>query len=234
MAKKLQLLGVFCVFVVAGLSFYKASQYKAQMDHLKVDKIELANKIEQLETQTEYLLNNNTIKLDSSNYENWSKYFELAEVMVKDSGGNFLRPWATFLVKEAEKYEIDPFLVYELLKVETGATFNPTLVGPETRYGHAYGLAQFMKNTAPWVADMAKLPYDDELLYDPYYSIKLSLVYLDYLHDQYGNWDETLTAYHRGMTGMKQYKLINGHAKSEYALKIQTNAKKFDLLAFAQ
>ncbi|WP_245711564.1 lytic transglycosylase domain-containing protein [Gracilibacillus ureilyticus] len=232
--KKLLWVMTCFVFLIAGFSMYKITQYKAQIDNLKVDKVELTNKISQMETQTAYLLNNNPTKLDSSNFESWSNYFETAEIMVKDSGGNFLRPWATFLVKEAEKYDIDPFLVYELLKVESGATFNPTLIGPKTRYGHAHGLAQFMKNTAPWVADMAKLPYEDELLYDPYYSIKLSLVYLDYLYDQYQNWDETLTAYHRGMTGMKRYKLKNGHAKSEYALMIQTNAEKHDLLAIAK
>ncbi|KAB8128616.1 lytic transglycosylase domain-containing protein [Gracilibacillus oryzae] len=221
------------VFLVACISIYKVSQYKTQINHLQADKMELSNKINEMETQTAYLLNNQTLQLNSSNYQSWENYFEKAEVMVKDSEGRFLRPWATFLVKEAEKYNIDPFLVYELLKVETGTTFDPGLVGPETKYGHAYGMAQFMKNTAPWVAEMAELPYEDELLYDPYYSIKLSLVYLDYLHDRYGNWNETLTAYHRGMTGMKQYKLKNGHAKSEYALIIQTNAKEHGLLAIA-
>ncbi|SDB98879.1 Transglycosylase SLT domain-containing protein [Pelagirhabdus alkalitolerans] len=157
---------------------------------------------------------------------NWDNVEEAANEMVEDSNGEFKKSWAVYLINEANAYDIDPFLVYELLKVETGHTFNPDLVGPETQYGHAYGLAQFMTNTAPWIADMANLPYSFELLFDPYYSMELSVVYLDYLYDEYNNWDEALTAYHRGMSGMETYKSQNGTARSEYAEVIQTNAEE--------
>ncbi|SHN11543.1 lytic transglycosylase domain-containing protein [Gracilibacillus kekensis] len=234
MKKQMQWISIVLVLVVASVSYYQIKSYEKEMQALKKDNIELEQEIDTIESQATYILNQSNHKEVKLTHETWPEYFDVAEVMVKESDGEFLRPWAIYLVKEAEKYDIDPFIVYELLKIETGHTFDPELVGPETKYGHAYGMAQFMKNTAPWIADMAEMPYKDVLLFDPYYSIKLSLVYLDYLYDQYDNWDETLTAYHRGMAGMEQYKLKNGHANSEYAVRIQTNAKKYkDFVAFA-
>ncbi len=89
-----------------------------------------------------------------------------------------------------------------------------------------------MKNTAPWIADMAELPYTDELLYDPLYSIELSVHYLNFLYSQYKDWDYALTAYHRGMGGLETYITRNGHAMSEYATTIQERATEFDGIAF--
>ncbi|WP_240468749.1 transglycosylase SLT domain-containing protein [Gracilibacillus sp. YIM 98692] len=226
MLKHIQWISIVLLLLFSAFSYHKISNYKEEVETLTQEKKVLTEQVRDAKSQSAYILSQNS-QLDSSiTYQNWPEYFDLAEVMVEESNGKFKRPWAVYLVKEAQKYNIDPFLVYELLRVETGATFDPELVGPETKYGHAYGMAQFMKNTAPWIADMADLPYQDELLYDPYYSITLSIVYLDYLHDQYENWDETLTAYHRGMAGMEQYKLQKGHANSQYARTIQTKAEK--------
>ncbi|WP_062319134.1 transglycosylase SLT domain-containing protein [Halolactibacillus sp. JCM 19043] len=118
----------------------------------------------------------------------WQTIEKDAETMMNDSEGRFKKSWAVYMIKEARKYEIDPFIVYELLKVETGHTFAPDTVGPETIYGHAYGMAQFMENTAPWIAEMAGVAYEKSMLFDPYYSMKLSVVYLDYLYEKYGRW----------------------------------------------
>lgn len=161
----------------------------------------------------------------------WKQIEEDALRMVEDSEGRFKKSWAIYMIKEARTYGIDPFIVYELLKVETGHTFSPDTVGPETIYGYAYGMAQFMENTAPWIAEMAGLDYEKSMLFDPYYSMKLSVVYLDYLYDKYQRWDEALTAYHRGMTGMENYKRVNGNARSQYATIIQNKAKQHDAVA---
>ncbi|WP_407268404.1 transglycosylase SLT domain-containing protein [Radiobacillus sp. PE A8.2] len=197
---------------------------KAESHALQTENIQLVEENEQLKAQNKYM-KMDTADTSDVNYNTWAAMETQAQLMVEDSEGNFKKPWALFLVKEADRYEMDPYLVYELLKVETGHTFDPYLEGPETIYGRAYGLAQFMKNTAPWIADMAGLPYEDELLFDPYYSIQLSFVYLDFLHGEYGNWNEALTAYHRGMAGMEQYKEENGHAASTYATVIQERAE---------
>lgn len=166
-------------------------------------------------------------------HASWKESAKVAKKISKETDGQFKYEWSLFLVNEAKKYNIDPFLVYELLKVETGGKFDPSLEGPNTKYGKAYGLAQFMKNTAPWVAEMGGLPYKDELLYDPYYSIQLSVVYLDFLSNRYnGDWDKALTAYHRGMGGLKNFIKVNGHAKSWYAKEILSNAKEHQMIAY--
>lgn len=233
MTKGIQWMGILLILVFVSWSYHQINTYKSEMQTLKRTNIQLQQEVESMESQATYILKNRPIEV-GINHKNWQKYYEVAEIMVDESGGEFKRPWATYLVKEADTYGIDPFIVYELLKMETGNTFDPSLIGPKTKYGHAYGMAQFMKNTAPWIADKADMPYEDELLFDPYYSIKLSLVYLDYLYNKYESWDETLTAYHRGMTGLKQYKLKNGHANSQYASRIQTNAQKYEkFIAFA-
>ncbi len=169
----------------------------------------------------------------AANYNTWVRSNELAEQLYEDSEGNFKKEWGLFLGEMAQQRDLDPFIVYELLRTETGGTFDPSLVGPKTRYGHAYGMAQFMKNTAPWIADMADLPYEEELLFDPLYSIQLSVEYLSFLYAQYEDWDHALTAYHRGMYGLEKYIDENGHAESWYAVEIQENAEKFEWVAYS-
>ncbi|WP_226583074.1 lytic transglycosylase domain-containing protein [Halobacillus litoralis] len=208
---------------------------------LAEDNLQLENRNETLVKENDrlsstnaYLLEEKPEKNQMNGYHTWPKVEEKAEQLVKESDGQFKKTWAMYLVRESQRYEIDPYLVYELLKVETGGTFNPELVGPKTKYGRAYGMSQFMKNTAPWIADMAGLPYEEELLFDPYYSMQLSFVYLDFLKGKYGNWNEALTAYHRGMGGLREYKQENGHAESWYAKEIQENAESHTTVAVAK
>ena len=56
--------------------------------------------------------------------------------------------------------------------------------------------------------------------------------YLDYLYEEYEDWDYALTAYNRGMTGLKKYVEKNGNAKSEYAVTIQQGVMQHDAIAF--
>jgi soluble lytic murein transglycosylase-like protein len=165
-------------------------------------------------------------------YMTWMEHQDISEQFYVESKGKFKKTWGLFLAQEASRYNVDPYIVYELIKVESGYTFDPNLVGPKTKYGHAYGMTQFMKNTAPWIANMADLPYEDEMLFDPLYSIQLAIVYLDFLHNRYGNWDKALTAYNRGIYGLEAYIQSNGHAKSSYAVKIQNGAKKQKYIAY--
>lgn len=185
----------------------------------------------EIERMTSYI-DHLTEDYEVDGYENWQEAKRIASYMYQDSEGLFEHKWGTFLALEAEKRDMDPFLVYELLKVETGGKFDPELEGPETQYGQAYGLAQFMKNTGPWIADMADLPYEHEKLFDPHYSIQLAIVYLDFLYGKYDDWDHALTAYHRGIYGLEQYIEENGDALSWYAVEIQENAESNDLVAF--
>lgn len=166
-----------------------------------------------------------------TSYYSWEDSIGKAKKFHKESEGQFPEEWGLFLVEKAKQYSVDPYILFELLRVETGGAFEPDIVGPETRFGKAYGLAQFMENTGPWIANKADLPYEKELLYNPYYSIELAVVYLDFLYERYGNWDHALTAYHRGMYGLEIFIDKSGHAKSWYAEEIQENAKQLETVA---
>ena len=166
----------------------------------------------------------------SKSYYSWENSKELAKKLHIESEGQFPKEWGLFLSEKAKEHSINPYILFELIRVETGGTFNPDTVGPETKYGRAYGLAQFMENTGPWIANMADLPYEKELLYNPYYAIQLATVYLDYLYERYGDWDHALTAYHRGIYGLEKFKNKRGHAKSWYSEQIQEKAEELQLV----
>lgn len=230
---------IITIVVLAGASIILGNEYattQKTIEELKVEKVEQREPLEvdfELENIKAYF-EKLPADYDASKYEGWQEARQVADLLYKDSDELFKREWGTLLALESQKRNVDPYIVYELLKVETGGQFDPELVGPETKYGHAYGLAQFMKNTGPWIAEMADLPYDDEKLFDPHFSIQLSVVYLEFLHQEYGDWNHALTAYHRGMTGLENYIDDNGDAKSWYAVEIQESAEITALIAFDQ
>ncbi|MGJ9381724.1 lytic transglycosylase domain-containing protein [Salipaludibacillus sp. CF4.18] len=227
---------IITIVVLVGASIILGREYSTtqkSIEELKLEKVEQREPLVNLELERmEAFFEQLPDDYDASEYDGWGEARHVADQLYDDSNKLFKREWGTLLALESQKRNVDPYIVYELLKIETGGQFDPSLVGPETKYGHAYGLAQFMKNTGPWIADMADLPYDDEKLFDPHFSIQLSVVYLEFLHNEYGDWNHALTAYHRGMTGLENYKDENGHAKSEYAVEIQENAEITELLAY--
>ncbi|ARK30594.1 lytic transglycosylase domain-containing protein [Halalkalibacter krulwichiae] len=229
--KKKTIILITVLSSMAGFFLLQNINLSKQIEEAK--KFEEVQKVNQNMQEMQGYFASKLVSVDfDKNYDSWVTSMDVADQLHEDSDGNFKKEWGLFLAELSQQHEIDPFIVYELLKTETGGTFDPTLVGPETRFGHAYGLAQFMKNTAPWIADMADLPYNDELLFDPLYSIQLSVTYLDFLYNKYNDWDHALTAYHRGMGGLETYLGENGHAKSAYAVEIQDGAKQFDLIAY--
>ncbi|GAF11999.1 LOW QUALITY PROTEIN: hypothetical protein JCM19045_1155 [Bacillus sp. JCM 19045] len=167
------------------------------------------------------------------NHQVWADSMNVANDLHLDSNGYFKKEWGLYLGHLASDKEINPYLVYELLKVESGETFDTDAIGPDTQYGNAYGMAQFMTNTAHGLLRRQGLNTKRNLLFDPYYAIQLSIEYLDFLYGEYGNWSEALTAYNRGMGGLQQYINQNGHANSEYASTIKEKAAQHQNAAFA-
>jgi soluble lytic murein transglycosylase-like protein len=223
---------IILVLVVVGGAVI--SSYHKKITSLEKQVVVLQEKSDQYKNTISFVSNSSDLKEQTYNFKEWKGMQTLARNLVKKSDGEFKKEWALFLVHLANRYEIDPYIVFELLRVETGGQFNPELKGPKTKYGRAYGLSQFMKNTAPWIAEMADLKYKDELLFDPYYSIQLSIVYLDFLYNRYeGNWDKALTAYNRGIYGLEKFVETNGHAKSSYALGILSEAQNHRLIAYS-
>ncbi|MEK4564544.1 transglycosylase SLT domain-containing protein [Alkalihalobacillus sp. FSL R5-0424] len=218
------------IIMLAGYFAFEANSLKQAVKDTE-------NELTRLEIEKDGLeLSSNTELSESSapSYSQWIQSSELAEQLYKDSEGRFKREWGLFLGELTQQKGMDPYIVYELLKVETGGSFDPTAVGPETRFGVAYGMGQFMTNTAPWIADRANLEYKQEYLFEPLYSIQLSVEYLDFLYEEYEDWDYALTAYNRGMTGLKKYVEKNGNAKSQYAVTIQQGVMQHDAIAFNQ
>lgn len=203
-------------------------------------RMEVASLIDEKETM-EFELNEikEIVSFNNSNeppereisFHSWQDSKEIAKKFVAESDGQFPKEWGLFLSEKAKEHAVDPYILFELIRVETGGTFEPDTVGPKTKYGRAYGLAQFMENTGPWIAAMGDLPYEKELLYDPYYSIQLATIYLDFLYERYEDWDHALTAYHRGIYGLEKFIDDQGHAKSWYADEIQQKAKKLEMVA---
>ncbi|SDQ49490.1 lytic transglycosylase domain-containing protein [Virgibacillus salinus] len=219
-----QLIVFICISTIFTVISYSYLQENNQLDS-RNNHLEAEN--QKLTLENDYLDSDQLLDAKKNSYYSWTYVNKQANKLVKDSNGKFKKSWAIYLVQEAESFDISPYIAYELFRVETGNTFDPNLVGPETKYGKAYGMGQIMKNTAPWIAEMSGIPYNEELLFNPYYSIHLTFVYLDFLHKQYGNWDKALTAYHRGIGGLKNYLDKNGHAKSWYALEIKNNAEDY-------
>ncbi|WLD92096.1 lytic transglycosylase domain-containing protein [Alkalihalobacillus sp. AL-G] len=213
--------------------YYENSELKSQLVQEKQEKQMVAAEQDYKQMIAYYKQKGQRNEPIANGYEVLKKSKVLSDQFEKQSNGRFKKAWGKFLVRESVRKGIDPYIVYELLRVETGNTFDPNIVGPETKYGRAYGMAQFMKNTAPWIAEMADLPYSEEKLFDPYYSIQLAIVYLDYLHAKYKDWDKVLTAYNRGMYGMETYIQEKGHAKSWYAKEIREKAKEQEMIAVA-
>jgi soluble lytic murein transglycosylase-like protein len=229
------------------IQYNKAEMLKSEIKHLNKVLVSINDENKQMKKESEVLMierdmavmkqyvekreKNDNFSLNG--YSSWVENKEISDHFYEQSDGRFKKEWGLFLVQEAKRYNVDPYIVFELIKIESGNTFDPYIVGPKTKYGHAYGMTQFMKNTAPWIANMADLTYEDEKLFDPIYSIQLSIVYLDFLYNRYNDWNKALTAYHRGIYGLENYIQKNGHAKSWYAVKIINNAQQQKYIALS-
>ncbi|MBM7543219.1 hypothetical protein [Amphibacillus cookii] len=62
-------------------------------------------------------------------------------------------------------------------------------------------------------------------------AIQLAIVYLDFSHHKYQDWNQALAAYHRGMSGMESY--ITDKWYSRKSRQIQTKAEQHHTIAMA-
>ncbi|MFF2910225.1 lytic transglycosylase domain-containing protein [Paenibacillus sp. NPDC057934] len=97
--------------------------------------------------------------------------------------------------KHSTTYEIDPFLVAAIIRVETNFK-----TGKESKKG-AIGLMQLMPDTAKWAMEKAKLPDVslERLKHEPSVNIELGAWYLSSLSRQFdGNRTAVIAAYNAG------------------------------------
>lgn len=84
------------------------------------------------------------------------------------------------IVDESDNYGVDPLLVCAIVKSESNYDSEAvSAVG-------AVGLMQLMPDTAEWLAGKHGIAYDESMLYDADYNIKLGCLYLSTLLDY---WD---------------------------------------------
>lgn len=112
------------------------------------------------------------------------------------SGFSYPTDYEEYVVKYSKKYNVDPVLVFSVIKVESG--FDPNAQSEVD----ARGLMQIMNDAYDWLKfrlnDDRSHSFED--MYDPELNIEYGSYYLSYLMDKYDNSiDLTAAAYHCGM-----------------------------------
>ena len=113
----------------------------------------------------------------------------------------FKKDYSEYVEIYAEEYDIDPLLIYSIIKAESG--FNPKA---RSRSG-AYGLMQVMEDTAVEVAEKQSIRLDDiELLYEPAININIGVAYFKELKEKYnGNELLAIIAYNGGIGNVDRW-----------------------------
>lgn len=101
-----------------------------------------------------------------------------------------------FVIENSIKNNIDPHLVFAIIKAESG--FNPKA----TSHKNAKGLMQITDKTGRWGADCLKLKgYSDEMLYIPQTNIQIGCWYIGMLMKEFDNNIEHVIAAYNGGSG---------------------------------
>lgn len=125
---------------------------------------------------------------------------------------------STTIVKESEKYEIDPVFVVAVIKTES--RFNPLAVG---RHGEI-GLMQIKPDTAKWIAEKAGIPWQGaKTLENPSMNVRIGLAYFNYLRDSFdGHANKYVSAYNMGALNVRRI-YSSGETPREYTSRVMRN-----------
>ncbi len=105
------------------------------------------------------------------------------------------------IVKYADSYGLDPYLIAAIIKVESGYdSYARSSKG-------ALGLMQIKPSTGEWIGEKLKVTnFSEEMLYDPEINIKMGCWYLDYLFKYYdGDIKLVLAAYNGGQGNVSKW-----------------------------
>ncbi len=103
--------------------------------------------------------------------------------------------YSEYVEKYAEKYQVDPYLVYAVIKTESN--FQPDAKSED----NALGLMQITSDTFDWISsklDKADRGEVHEDLYDPEMNIRYGTFFLSYLLNEFEEWEVALAAYNAG------------------------------------
>lgn len=117
------------------------------------------------------------------------------------SYGTITRPveYTEHINKYSEEYDVDPMLVYSVIKVESN--YKPDAHSQM----NAHGLMQILPDTGHWIAERLKMDYSEDMLKDPETSIKMGTYYLSYLVHHFKNRDLALAAYNGGLGNVEKW-----------------------------
>lgn len=109
--------------------------------------------------------------------------------------------YSEYVYKYAKEYEVDPILVFAIIKAESN--FNPNVVSPS----NAIGLMQLMEATAEEIARKQEIKFvEGETLFNPEQNIMLGTKYFSNLMKEYkNNYLLALTAYNAGIGNVKRW-----------------------------
>ena len=109
--------------------------------------------------------------------------------------------YSSYVYKYAEEYEVDPILIFAIIKAESN--FNPNVVSGS----NAIGLMQLMEPTAEESARKQEIKFiEGETLYNPELNIQLGTKYFSNLMKEYNNnYLLALTAYNAGIGNVKRW-----------------------------
>ena len=126
-----------------------------------------------------------------------------ATVLVLDNASRVMFPvkYREYVEIYSEKYNVDPYLVLAIIKVES--KFDADAVSPK----NARGLMQISLKTGQWGAEVLKLDgYDGNSLYDPETNISIGCWYPNVLAGEFdGNIDLMLAAYNGGSGNVREW-----------------------------
>jgi len=100
--------------------------------------------------------------------------------------------YSALVEENAERFDIDPALLYALIKAESG--FDSAAVSSVG----AKGLTQITPDTFEWLQTKTGDVYDEDALFEPEVSVYYGAYFLDMLLDEFGNTKTALAAYHAG------------------------------------
>lgn len=129
--------------------------------------------------------------------------FIIVVLFLFENGQKVLYPvkYKEYVLKYAAEYEVDPYLVFAMIKVESN--FKPDAVSPK----NARGLMQITDKTGKWGADTLKLEsYGPGSLYDPATNIYIGCWYIKSLLKEFGDdTDLALAAYNGGSGNVREW-----------------------------
>lgn len=108
--------------------------------------------------------------------------------------------YSAYVEYYAEIYDVDPYLVYAVIKTESG--FDPEAVSVD----EARGLMQVTEDTFDWISlQLGYTEYVHTDLHDPALGIEYGTFLLGYLIERFEDIEVALTAYHAGMNITAQW-----------------------------